>query len=77
MGRTVRTERYRYTEWDEGRLGTELYDHQNDPGEWRNLLQDPRHVGSVAEMKGLLQPAKGGAAIPPTVTKDNVTGKQP
>jgi len=28
MGRTVRTDRWRYTEWDDGKLGVELYDHQ-------------------------------------------------
>ncbi|MEA2735517.1 MAG: iduronate 2-sulfatase, partial [Humisphaera sp.] len=36
-GRSVRTERFRYTEWDEGRQGVELYDHENDPGEHKNL----------------------------------------
>lgn len=31
MGRSVRTTRWRYTEWDEGRQGRELYDHTTDP----------------------------------------------
>ncbi len=42
MGRSVRTERYRYTEWNEGRDGVELYDHQTDPHEWHNLADDPQ-----------------------------------
>ncbi len=35
FARSVRSDRYRYTEW--GDAGTELYDHQADPGEHRNL----------------------------------------
>ncbi len=37
MGYTIRTERYRYTFWDEGRLGEELYDYRKDPRELVNL----------------------------------------
>jgi iduronate 2-sulfatase len=55
MGRSVRTERWRYNEWDEGKAGVELYDHSRDPREHRNLANDPRHAETVAEMKKLLQ----------------------
>jgi uncharacterized sulfatase len=54
MGRSVRTERWRYTEWDEGREGAELYDHSTDPREWNNLAKDPKHAKTVAELKALL-----------------------
>lgn len=54
MGRSVRTERWRYSEWDEGRKGTELYDHQTDPREHKNLAAHPAHAGTVATMKALL-----------------------
>ncbi|MBS1786456.1 MAG: sulfatase [Acidobacteria bacterium] len=54
-GYSVRTERWRYTEWDEGRRGAELYDHQNDPHEYRNLANDPQHQTVVKTMKALLQ----------------------
>ena len=37
MGYSVHTERYRYTEWDGGKRGVELYDHQSDPNELHNL----------------------------------------
>ncbi|MEK7403481.1 MAG: sulfatase [Acidobacteriota bacterium] len=54
LGRSVRTERYRYTAWDEGRLGVELYDHDNDPNEFLNLAADPRYAAARVEMKRFL-----------------------
>lgn len=54
MGRSVRTERWRYTEWDEGRQGTELYDHDADPREMHNLAADNSHSATIAELKKLL-----------------------
>src|SRR5262249_29371273 len=63
FGRSVRTERWRYTEWDEGRKGAELYDHDNDPQEFVNLAKDARHAKTVAELSQLLRKgAKAGAA---------------
>jgi len=54
MGRSVRTERWRYTEWDQGHAGVELYDHDADPEEMKNLASDPQHAADVAEMKARL-----------------------
>jgi arylsulfatase A-like enzyme len=54
MGRSVRTERWRYTEWDDCKQGSELYDHDADPHEWKNLAQDPKHAETVADLKRLL-----------------------
>ena len=54
MGRSVRTEQYRYTEWGEGQYGVELYDHRADPHEWHNLADDPKSAGVVRELKSLL-----------------------
>lgn len=56
LGRTVRTDRWRYTEWDGGQRGVELYDHQKAAGEYRNLARDAQHAATVAEMKKLLSP---------------------
>jgi arylsulfatase A-like enzyme len=47
MGRSVRTERWRYTEWDEGRKGVELYDHDKDPHEYRNLANNPAYAKAI------------------------------
>ncbi|HSQ57314.1 MAG TPA: sulfatase [Gemmata sp.] len=54
MGRSVRTERYRYTEWDSGKKGTQLYDYEKDPGELKNLANDAAYGDVVKEMKVLL-----------------------
>lgn len=54
MGRSVRNERYRYTEWDGGKQGVQLYDYEKDPGELKNLADDPQYAATVKEMKALL-----------------------
>lgn len=55
-GRSVRTERYRYTEWENGRRGRELYDHASDPFEQANLADDPRYAGAVELLRAMLPP---------------------
>ncbi|MGE4488526.1 MAG: sulfatase [Kiritimatiellales bacterium] len=56
-GRTVRTDRYRYTFY-EGENGAavheELFDYSSDPTETRNLALDPEYDGLRAELKELL-----------------------
>jgi arylsulfatase A-like enzyme len=53
-GRSVRTARWRCTEWNEGRDGVELYDHDADPREFTNLAQDPRQAVVLRELRALL-----------------------
>lgn len=50
-GYSVRTSRWRYTEWEEGRQGAQLYDMDKDPGETTNLAQDTAHAALVADLK--------------------------
>ena len=59
-GYSLRTERYRYTEWDGGRQGVQLYDHQTDPHELHNLAGDPNHAETVKQLKRLLQEVQSG-----------------
>jgi uncharacterized sulfatase len=54
QGRSVRTDRWRYTEWDDGKRGVELYDHDNDPHEWKNIAADAQLAGVVRELHELL-----------------------
>lgn len=45
---SVRTERWRYTRYHDG--GEELYDHETDPNEWRNLATEARHAKLKQEL---------------------------
>jgi choline-sulfatase len=58
LGHSVRTPRYRYTEWHRGEQGVELYDYQQDPDEYTNLARDEKHADVVREMKSLLEEAR-------------------
>ncbi|MBC7913812.1 MAG: sulfatase [Pyrinomonadaceae bacterium] len=55
VAKSVRTKRWHYVEWDEGRSGSMLTDVPNDPHEWKNLVNDPKYSVQVKEMKMLLQ----------------------
>ncbi len=55
MGYSVRTDRWRYTEWDAGARGVELYDEAEDPDELRNLATDPKYKNTVTEMQTVLR----------------------
>ncbi len=62
-GENVRSERYSYTEWNEGKAA-ELYDRQTDPHEYYNLAADMRHATVKSQMQSLLR-AGWRAAKPP------------
>jgi iduronate 2-sulfatase len=65
MGYTMRTERYRYTEWRIPGQETayELYDHEKDPRETVNVAGRPENGALVAELRKALQ-AGWRAALP-------------
>ena len=55
LGRTIRTNRYRYTEWDDGKYGLELYDYQTDPNEYTNLAKRDSDKKLLKQMQSLMQ----------------------
>lgn len=74
-GCSLRTSRWRYTEWDEGRAGRELYNHDIDHQELVNLADDPDRTEAVAEWSRQLRKAvaasfPAGAGMPPRVRGD-------
>lgn len=62
MGCSIRTARYRYTTWGNGKHGEELYDHQTDPSEFNNLAVDPDPAATRAinRLKSLLAERASG-----------------
>lgn len=64
-GLTIRTDRYRYTQWypleGAGATMQELYDLQQDPMEFNNLADEPEHEGRVAELSQRLAQGWQGA----------------
>ncbi|MBC9795753.1 sulfatase-like hydrolase/transferase, partial [Sinomicrobium weinanense] len=54
-GRSLRTSRWRYTEWDKGEKGVELYDKVNDPGEFDNLAKYESHRDTIRHLSKTLQ----------------------
>jgi iduronate 2-sulfatase len=55
VGYTLRTARWRYTEWGEsGKSGRELYDHASDPKELKNLASIAAHAPTVRELAAQL-----------------------
>jgi len=57
----IRTEHWRYIRYDEGRAGEELYNLQDDPEEWRNLIgKSPK---KAKELKAWL-PSSYADAVP-------------
>ena len=55
-GKSIATDRYRLTSWGEGgELGMELYDHQTDPDELRNLALDAEELPVLDSLTRVLE----------------------
>ncbi len=65
FGYSLRTPQWRYTEWNEGRQGRELYNHDRDPKELTNLADDPVTTSTVKTLSKQLHTAIA-ATFPPS-----------
>jgi hypothetical protein len=54
----VKNEQWRYVEWDDAKMGVELYDQMNDKAEYNNLANDPQYKTVLDEMKKLIRQSK-------------------
>jgi iduronate 2-sulfatase len=77
FGYSLRTPRWRYTEWDEGRKGRELYDHDADPHELTNLADETEHVGTVEALSRQLHDAVKSSFPPSGRTPELRPGNWP
>lgn len=67
MGCSIRTHRWRYTEWAEGSAGVELYDHYSDANEFKNLALAPdKEAKAVIERLRPKLRAKASGKTPTT-----------
>ncbi|MCP4639267.1 MAG: sulfatase-like hydrolase/transferase [bacterium] len=64
-GESLRTERWRFNLWKDGGAGMELYDLDNDPGEFTNLAEESAHADVVASLKERLIAARENAMTLP------------
>ena len=60
MGSSIRTDRYRYTEWNEGEQGIELYDHSKDPHEFNNLASEENFQSVIKKLRTKLRGTVNG-----------------
>jgi tRNA A58 N-methylase Trm61 len=65
MGYSMRTDRYRYTEWRNLKSSEikarELYDHEKDPKESANIVDAPENKNTVADLAQILRNGYQGA----------------
>jgi uncharacterized sulfatase len=54
-GVSVRSGRWRYTLWNGGKAGRELYDHDADPRELDNLASRPEHDETMRQLEALIR----------------------
>ena len=84
VGYSLRTERWRYTEWDNGEKGTELYDHFNDAMEVENLAENTEFQETVKDLREMLHqavakslPTEGGSPnVKPMDWAPNITDQE-
>lgn len=55
QGYSIRTTQYRFTSWNGGKAGEQLFDLNADPHETKNLANDSQHEKLISELRARLQ----------------------
>ena len=77
LGVAVRDERYRYVEYDGGKMEAMLFDEAADPHELKNLAGDPAHKATLERLRKVLNDwvdasgDQGKELEPPELAKRN------
>jgi iduronate 2-sulfatase len=58
VGYSIRTPRFRYTIWGDGKYGHELYDYETDPDEYTNLADKPEYSDTLRHLQKLMTNAR-------------------
>jgi hypothetical protein len=61
LGVAVRTDKFRYVEYDGGAAGAMLFDEAADPSESKNLIDDPKYAKVREELSALARKHATGA----------------
>ena len=68
MGYSLRTDRYRLTSWQRNsssaqEVAVELYDHQKDPGEKKNVASEAEYNNTIVNLRKILSKIRGENVI--------------
>ncbi|MEM6279657.1 MAG: sulfatase/phosphatase domain-containing protein, partial [Verrucomicrobiota bacterium] len=64
-GESIRTHDWRFNHWGFGKKGEELYDLENDPGEFTNLAGDPEYTDNLEALRSRLREKRDEAGYDP------------
>lgn len=75
-GESLRTERWRFTQWGFGKDGDELYDLNKDPGEFTNEAKNPEYAAALKRLRDRIDKKRLGAGYQGQATQEHAVRKR-